>query len=90
MKHALRDLEGNVESLMNHAKEYKLHQIQKGRVVKDDMVIEDVVGVGLQNLTACKNILLSQEALNLNWNDDTQANGTAVAVYPLNSDAKTD
>ena len=89
MKHALQDLEGDIESLMNHTEEHKLHQIQNGRVVKDDTLIKDVVAVGLENLTG-KKTSLPQEALNLNWNDDMQVNGTVTTVYPLDSDANTD
>jgi hypothetical protein len=36
---------------MNSLDEHKVYQIQKGRMLKDDELAKDVIGVGLQNLT---------------------------------------
>jgi hypothetical protein len=51
-KHAPPDLKDDIESLMSSLDEHKVYQIQKGRMVKEEEVVKDVVGVGLQNLTA--------------------------------------
>jgi len=46
------DLRDDIESLMSSLDEHKVYQIQNGRMVKEEEVVKDVVGVGLQNLTA--------------------------------------
>ncbi|EDR14937.1 uncharacterized protein LACBIDRAFT_306236 [Laccaria bicolor S238N-H82] len=51
-KHAPPDLKDDIKSLMTSLDEHKVYQIQKGWMVKDEEVVEDVVGVGLQSLTA--------------------------------------
>jgi len=50
-KHAPPDLKEDIESLMSSLDEHKVYQIEKGRMVKEE-VVKDVVGSGLQNLTA--------------------------------------
>jgi hypothetical protein len=52
MKHAPPDLRSDIQSLMNSLDEHKVYQILKGRMLKDDELAKDVIGVGLQNLTA--------------------------------------
>jgi len=51
-KHAPPDLKEDIESLMSSLNEHKVYQIEKGRMVKEEEVVKDVVGSGLQNLTA--------------------------------------
>jgi hypothetical protein len=51
MKHAPPDLRSDIQSLMNSLDEHKVYRILKGRMLKDDELAKDVIGVGLQNLT---------------------------------------
>ena len=51
-KHAPPDLEDDIESLMSSLDEHQVYQIQKGRMVKEEEIVKDVVGIGLQSLTA--------------------------------------
>ncbi|KAF8162231.1 hypothetical protein BJ912DRAFT_1098508 [Pholiota molesta] len=51
-KHAPPDLKDDIESLMTILQEHKIYQIQKGRILKDDEIVKDVIAVGLRNLTS--------------------------------------
>jgi len=51
-KHAPPDLKEDIESLMSSLDEHKVYQIEKGQMVKEEEVVKDLVGLGLQNLTA--------------------------------------
>ena len=51
-KHAPPDLEDDIESLMSSLDEHQVYQIQKGQMVKEEEIVKDVVGIGLQSLTA--------------------------------------
>jgi len=50
-KHAPPDLKEDIESLMSSLDEHKVYQIEKGWMVKEE-VVKEVVGLGLQNLMA--------------------------------------
>ena len=52
MKHAPPDLKADIESLMSSLEENEVYRIKKGRVIKDEDIVKDVVAVGLQNLTS--------------------------------------
>jgi hypothetical protein len=51
-KHAAPDLKADIESLMSSLDENDIYRIQKGRTIKDEDIVKDVIAVGLQNLTA--------------------------------------
>jgi len=51
-KHAPPDLKADIESLMSSLDENNIYRIQKGRIIKDEDIVKDVVAVGLQNLTS--------------------------------------
>lgn len=51
-KHAPPDLKADIESLMNSLDENDIYRIKKGRMVKEEDIVKDVVAVGLQNLTS--------------------------------------
>ena len=50
-KHAAPDLKADIESLMSSLDENDIYQIQKGRTIKEEDVVKDVIAIGLQNLT---------------------------------------
>jgi hypothetical protein len=52
IKHASPDLTNDIESLMKSLSEYKVYKVQKGRMLRDEELAKDVIGVGLQNLLA--------------------------------------
>jgi len=50
-KHAAPDLKADIESLMSSLDENDIYRIKKGRTIKEDDIVKDVIAVGLQNLT---------------------------------------
>jgi len=51
-KHAPPYLKSDIESLMNSLDEHKIYEVQKGRMLRTDEIVKDVIVVGLQNLTS--------------------------------------
>ena len=54
-KHAPPDLKADIESLMNSLDENDIYRIRKGRIIKEEDMVKDVVAVGLRNLMSEKN-----------------------------------
>ena len=50
-RHAPPDLTQDIRELMKSLDDHKVYEIQKGRVLKDDEPVKDVIAVGLHNLT---------------------------------------
>ena len=46
------DLKADIKSLMSSLDENEIYRIKKGRMIKDEEIVKDVVAVGLQNLTS--------------------------------------
>lgn len=46
------DLKADIKSLMSSLDENKIYRIKKGRMIKDEEIVKDVVAVGFQNLTS--------------------------------------
>lgn len=50
-RHAPPDLTQDIQELMKSLDDHKVYEIQKGRVLKDNDLVKDVIAVGLHNLT---------------------------------------
>lgn len=59
MLHAEVDLSADIRSLMDSLTEYKVYIIHLGRILSNDEIAKEVIGLGLRNLTAGTNSPLS-------------------------------
>jgi len=50
-RHTPPDLVKDISTLMDSLSEHKVYQVQPGRVLDDDELVKDVIGVGLQHLS---------------------------------------
>ena len=57
-KHVPPNLKADIESLMSSLDKNNIYRIQKGRTIKEEDMVKDVVAVGLQNLMLEKNPIL--------------------------------